>query len=91
MGADGRADRYGNDYLQAYQIDMIGGRPGWERLFDSLHPTCALLRTEEPLVSLLQSQRHWVPVATDNGLVLLRPPGAPGWPATSVAVPPVTP
>jgi hypothetical protein len=82
VGADGRADRYGDEYLTAYQIDMIGGRPGWETLFDQLAPTSALLRTDEPLVTLLQSQRHWVVVATDHDYVLLRPPGATGWPAS---------
>ena len=81
VGIDGRADRYGSDYALAYQDGLIGARPGWEKLFDQLRPTCALLYDTEALSSVLVTERHWVEVGRAGHVVLLRAPDATGWPA----------
>jgi len=79
VGVDGRADRYGGAYIDNYLNGMIAARPGWETLFDQLHPQVAVLRTNEPLGAILVTQRHWVEVAREGRTALLRAPDAPGW------------
>jgi hypothetical protein len=80
VGIDGRADRHGADYIEAY-LAMTRGAPGWERLVDQLAPTSALLRSDSPLPTILRAQRQWVVVDREGAYVLLHPPGATGWPA----------
>jgi hypothetical protein len=79
VGIDGRADRYGGDYVRRYQGDLLGARPGWQSLYDELRPTAALLGKDEPLAGVLVAEKGWVEVARDGGYVLLRSPDAPGW------------
>jgi hypothetical protein len=81
VGIDGRSDRYGHDYTSLYQDGLIQARPGWETLFDQLHPTCALLWNRDALSSVLVAERHWVEVGRQGEFVLLRAPDATGWPA----------
>jgi hypothetical protein len=80
VGIDGRADRYGADYISAY-LDLVAARPGWSTLLDELAPTSALLRDSDALTEVLVAQRGWVEVGRESGWVLLRPPGSTGWPA----------
>ncbi len=80
VGVDGRADRYGADYIDEYQDGMINARPGWEKLFDQLRPTSALLRTDEALSEVLVAQRGWVEVGREGDYVLLRAPTTTGFP-----------
>jgi hypothetical protein len=79
VGIDGRADRYGGDYLRRYQNVLLAARPGWQDLVDELRPTSALLLIDQGLSSALVAQRGWVEVAREGDYVLLRAPGAPGW------------
>ncbi len=81
VGIDGRSDRYGASYTDAYQVGLIGAAPGWETLFDQLAPTSALLRTDEALSGVLVAQRGWVEVGREGDYVLLRAPGTTGFPA----------
>jgi hypothetical protein len=80
VGIDGRSDLYGADYIHAYQSEMIAGVPGWQEQVARLDPTCALLLRSEPLSELLVAARQWTVVDTEGAYVLLRSPGAPGWP-----------
>ncbi len=80
VAVDGRADRYGGDYISRYQKAMAA-QPGWEAVIDELAPTSALMRTDEALSGVLVAQRGWVVVAREGDYVLLRVPGAAGWPA----------
>jgi hypothetical protein len=79
VAIDGRADRYGSDYIERY-LELMRGTPGWEELVDELAPTSALLRSNSPLPGILQAQRKWVVVDRAGAYILLRPPGATGWP-----------
>lgn len=79
VGIDGRADRYGGDYVRRYQSGLLGARPGWQSLYDELKPTAALLAKDEALAGVLVSEKGWIEVAHDGGYVLLRSPDAPGW------------
>lgn len=79
VGIDGRADRYGGDYLQRYAEDLVNAAPGWEDLFARLAPTAAVLEEQERLVDVLVQDRGWVEVTREDGYVLLRSPDAPGW------------
>ncbi|HET7901898.1 MAG TPA: hypothetical protein VFL59_11975 [Candidatus Nanopelagicales bacterium] len=79
VGIDGRADRYGGDYVRRYQGGLLEARPGWQSLYDELRPTSALLLKDEPLAGVLVSEKGWVEVATEGDYVLLRAPDAPGW------------
>ncbi|MGE0818735.1 MAG: hypothetical protein AB7O74_08715 [Candidatus Nanopelagicales bacterium] len=83
VGIDGRADRYGGDYIERYDGDLMDTRPGWEDLLAELRPTSALIRETEPLAGALVAQKDWVVVAREGRWVLLHAPGAPGWPASS--------
>lgn len=79
VGIDGRADRYGGDYLRRYQSGLLAARPGWQQLYDELAPTSALLLQDEPLAGVLVDEKGWVEVAREGDYVLLRAPDAPGW------------
>ncbi|MFN8148041.1 MAG: hypothetical protein U0R76_11305 [Candidatus Nanopelagicales bacterium] len=79
VAIDGRADRYGADYIERYQGGLLNARPGWQSLYDELRPTAALLGKDEALVGALVAEKGWVEVARDGGYVLLRAPDAPGW------------
>jgi len=80
VGIDGRSDRYGSEYATSYQDGLVQARPGWQVLFDQLHPTAALLGGAEALGPVLVAERGWVEVGREHGWVLLRAPDAPGWP-----------
>jgi hypothetical protein len=79
VGIDGRADRYGAEYIDRYEDAMMNGRPGWSDLVDQLAPTAALLKTDRALPELLIGSKRWVEVAREGEWVLLRAPGAAGW------------
>ncbi len=81
VGIDGRADRYGMDYTRRYMSDLLSASPGWEKLFDRLAPTCALLRTDEALSGVLVAERGWVEVGREGDYVLLRAPTTSGFPS----------
>jgi hypothetical protein len=81
VGIDGRADRYGGEYIEKYEIDLMDARPGWEDLVEELRPTSALLRKDSPLAGVLVAQKDWVVVESEGRWILLHPPGSPGWTA----------
>jgi len=78
VAVDGRADRYGGDYLSRY-TDMVAAREGWQSMLDSLAPTAALLRRDEALSGALVAERGWVVVGREGDYVLLHAPSSPGW------------
>lgn len=74
LAIDGRADRYGNDYIDRYMTVLINASPGWEQMLDQLRPTTALLKKDEPLAGVLEHQRDWHVVRSEGRYVLLRAP-----------------
>jgi len=78
VAIDGRADRYGGDYIARY-TDLVAAREGWQTMLDELAPTSALLRRDEALSGALVAERGWVVVGREGDYVLLHAPGAPGW------------
>ena len=73
VGLDGRAERFGPDYIREYRA-MIDGKPGWERTFAAQRPTLVMLLRTDPLGGLLQRELGWRIVAGDDEAVLLEPP-----------------
>ncbi len=74
VAVDGRTERHGADYLRAYR-DLMAARPGWEKMFDALAPTVAVLANGAPLADALRHDRGWRVVATSpSGYLLLVPP-----------------
>lgn len=73
VGIDGRADRYGQDYITAYaRLDDLGG--SWSTLLTDLNPTSALIKTESPLAHVLTTERGWEVVGTEGDWALLTAP-----------------
>ena len=79
VAVDGRADRYGGEYIDEYVDTLLLARPGWEQMVADLDPTSAVLREDEPLAGALVAQLGWVEVSREGRTVLLRPADAPGW------------
>lgn len=74
VGVDGRADRYGNDYIDRYMNTLMQAAPGYEDMLEELAPTTALLKVDEPLAGVLEHQRGWTVLGTEGRYVLLRAP-----------------
>lgn len=69
---DTRAELYGAAHARSY-LSGMEARNGWQESFSSQRPAAALIRETAPLAAALQRDLHWVPVARDQGFVLLRP------------------
>jgi len=70
VGIDGRADRYGGEYIERY-TDATALRGDWEALLDQLAPTSALLQADSPLAHVLVAERGWSRLADEGDWVLL--------------------
>ncbi len=79
VAIDGRTDKYGAYYIDTYLDTLLAARPGWVYQFNRLDPDIAVLYNNEALVSALENERGWRPVAEQDGVVLLVPPDATGW------------
>ena len=76
VGIDGRADRYGAQYIKDYS-DLTSLTGDWEPLLGQLDPTSALLEEDSPLVHYLTVDLGWRKIGTESGYVLLvAPPGS---------------
>ena len=73
LAIDGRADRYGADYISRYLAAEQG--KDWRRVVDALRPDVAVLPAELPLVDELLHIRHWRQVQRDGSWILLAAPG----------------
>ena len=78
VAIDGRTDKYGAYYIDTYLDTLLAARPGWVYQFNRLDPDIAVLYNNEALVSALENERDWRPVAEQDGVVLLVPPDATG-------------
>jgi hypothetical protein len=78
VGIDGRSDRYGGAYIDAY-TQAFQGQHDWKSFVTQLAPTSALVGRDEPVAALLIDELHWVEVGREGDYVLLRAPSAPGW------------
>lgn len=79
VAIDGRTDMYGGRYIDSYMDTVLAATPGWQTELDQLDPNAAVLYDNEALVGVLQAQRDWRVVASEDGVVLLVPPDATGW------------
>jgi hypothetical protein len=66
---DGRSDLYGAEFLKQYSR-LVQVRPGWQKYWESLHFTHALLPADSPLLPALE-QIGWRPVYEDKTATLL--------------------
>ncbi len=74
VAIDGRADRYGSEYISDY-VDLLNLTGDWEQLLDELDPTSALIKTDSPLTHVLVTEYGWTQVGeAENGYVLLAAP-----------------
>lgn len=76
LSVDGRADRYGADFLHRFDNAARGGE-GWQDLVVELDPQVAVLRSDEPLAQLLVADLAWRTLRTEHGWSLLASPGQP--------------
>jgi hypothetical protein len=72
LAVDGRADRWGADYLNHY-FDALGMHGDWRGYIAKLDVTDAVLQAKAPIVGELIHD-GWTEVMTDAGYVLLTPP-----------------
>ena len=72
VGIDGRADRYGSEYIEDY-IGLRTLSGDWEQLLDELAPTSALFEEDKAIVHVLQAERGWKVIGRENGWVLMVP------------------
>ncbi|MGB7981998.1 MAG: hypothetical protein WCF36_14555 [Candidatus Nanopelagicales bacterium] len=72
VGIDGRADRYGADYIEDY-VGLRALEGDWEDLLVSLDPTSALFEEDTPIVHVLEAERGWTVIGREEGWVLLVP------------------
>ena len=68
---DGRADFYGTPYNLA-AIDVLMGRPGWDKILAKNRITAALVPVNQPLASLLAQSRDWHVVYQDQVAILFQ-------------------
>ena len=73
VGIDGRADRYGADYIDSY-LDLTDMKGDWKALLDELDPTAALLEDDSPLVYYLTEVQGWTLAGRESGFSLLVEP-----------------
>jgi hypothetical protein len=73
VGIDGRTDRYGSEYIDAY-TGMMALRGEWQSLLDTLAPTSAILAEDDALAHVLVTERSWTRADSENGYVLLVAP-----------------
>lgn len=74
LGVDGRAERYGADYIGAYLNLMALKGDRWSTLLDDLAPELAVTETDAAIRHLLEDDWGWRVVMTDGDFVLLVPP-----------------
>lgn len=77
VAVDGRADRYGQDFLKRY-ADAIRGAPTWKSWVTSLHPDLAVLHNGTALPELMRVELGWRVVMKDQEYLLLAPPRGAG-------------
>jgi hypothetical protein len=75
VAIDGRADRYGAEYIRSY-LDLVSMRGHWNLLLRELDPTSALLAEDSPLVHVLTGGWGWEQLGTEGRYVLLAPDSA---------------
>jgi len=74
LGIDGRAERYGADYIREY-LELIAVRgQRWPSLLDRLNPDYAVLEGDSALRYVLRDVRGWQEVLRDGDYVLLEAP-----------------
>ena len=72
LAIDGRADRYGHDFIKRYSDAFLG--IDWKPLVRQLTPDVAVVLRDSPLNEQLQDAAHWKPVQRDGSWVLLARP-----------------
>jgi hypothetical protein len=73
VAIDGRADRYGSDFIHHY-LTAVSGAPGWKPWVTGLHADYAVLSEHSPLPELMRTQLGWTQVLNDRDFVLLKAP-----------------
>ena len=73
LGVDGRAERYGADYISQY-LDVLrlsGDR--WPAFLDDFAPEVAVVESDAAIRHLLEDDWRWRVVMADGGYILLTP------------------
>ena len=73
VGIDGRADKYGPEYIEAY-LGLQNLKGDWKALLTRLDPTSALIPADTALAQVLQSDYGWQVRGREGGWVLLTAP-----------------
>lgn len=73
LGIDGRAERYGAEYIDAY-LDALALRgDGWRKLLYDFQPDVAVLEADAPIRHVLEEDWGWQVTVEDGDYVLLEP------------------
>lgn len=73
LGIDGRAERYGAEYIDAY-LDALALRgDGWEEFLAKFEPEAAVIEARAPIRHVLEDDWDWELVMRDGDYVLLEP------------------
>lgn len=74
VGIDGRAERYGAEYISRY-LDALALRGDtWSTLLREMEPDVAVLEVDSPMRHILEEDREWIASLVDGDYVLLEPP-----------------
>jgi hypothetical protein len=68
---DGRADYYGTDFTEKWAY-TIRARYYWKQELSTYSIDTVLLKTEDPLASLLKQSPDWKPVFDDGRAIVFR-------------------
>jgi hypothetical protein len=80
LAIDGRAERYGTEYVERHsRVINVAGRD-WAELIDEMDPQVAVVEETSPLRHVLVAERGWRETLVDGDFVLLERPSEPASP-----------
>ncbi len=75
--ADDRHDLYGEPFFRSY-LKLMHVEPGWREFLDTNESACVLLPREAPLASILEIEKSWKTVYSDEvSMIFERDPSTP--------------
>lgn len=73
LGIDGRAERYGEEYIDAYLDVFALQGDEWPDFIDDFDPDLAVVALEDAVRHYLEDDLGWQPVVEDDPYILLAP------------------
>lgn len=73
LGIDGRAERYGRDYIDRYLDTFALRGEDWSAFLDEFDPEVAVIKPRDPIRHLLIDDWGWTVVLEDDPYILVAP------------------